>query len=253
MVLLTGMHNVLQNALTDMRFRWFPREPSGSIVLVAIDSPSIEKVGVWPWPRQHHADLIGKLEQAGATDIVFDVDFSSPSNPASDHALEEALKKAGGSVVLPAFKQLVTSAGEKSIHVNRPLPQFDPYAWSAIVNVAVEPDGLVRRFSFGESIDGKFLPSIGALLAGKYESREGPLRIDFAQRVAQRELHGGVDRVHRVLHALGVGDGVVHPPGPQRGDLHRDAVGGEHLGRGRRVLVVLLKQLVRRLDHERFR
>jgi diguanylate cyclase (GGDEF)-like protein/PAS domain S-box-containing protein len=179
-VLLTGTNRALQNALTDMRFGWFPRQASGDIVLVAIDSPSIEKIGVWPWPRQKHADLIGKLESAGASDIVFDVDFSSPSNPASDQALADALQKAGGSVVLPAFKQLVGSGDGKTIHVNRPLPQFDTHAWSAIVNVAIEPDGLVRRYSFGEMLDGKFLPSVGALLAGKYVSNEGPLRIDFS-------------------------------------------------------------------------
>ena len=57
MVLLAGMHNVLQRALTDFRFGWFPRQATGDIVLVAIDSRSIEQIGVWPWPRQHHADL----------------------------------------------------------------------------------------------------------------------------------------------------------------------------------------------------
>jgi diguanylate cyclase (GGDEF)-like protein/PAS domain S-box-containing protein len=177
------MQQALQNALTDLRFGWFPRQASGDIVLVAIDSPSIEKIGVWPWPRQKHAELIGKLVDAGANDIVFDVDFSSPSNPASDQAFADALRKAGGSVVLPAFKQLVrTSEGGGTIHVNRPLPQFDRHTWSAIVNVAVEPDGLVRRYSFGETLDGKFVPSVGALLAGKYTSKHAPLRIDFSIR-----------------------------------------------------------------------
>ncbi len=179
-VLLTGTHRALQNALTDMRFGWFPRQASGEIVLVAIDSPSIDRFGVWPWPRQKHAELIGKLERAGASDIVFDVDFSSTSNPASDQAFAEALQRAGGSVVLPAFKQLVGQGGSKTIHVNRPLPQFDMHAWSAIVNVAVEPDGLVRRYPFGELLDGKFLPSVGALLAGQHKSEEAPLRIDFS-------------------------------------------------------------------------
>ena len=164
-----------------MRFGWFPRQASGNIVLVAIDSPSIEKIGVWPWPRQLHADLIDKLESAGATDIVFDVDFSSPSNPASDQAFVEALQKAGGSVVLPAFKQLVGNGENgKTIYVNRPLPQFGKHAWSAVVNVAVEPDGLVRRYSYGDTLDGTFLPSVGALLAGKYERKKEPLQIDFS-------------------------------------------------------------------------
>ncbi|MDQ2953898.1 MAG: diguanylate cyclase, partial [Pseudomonadota bacterium] len=182
-VSLTGMHNALQNSLTDMRFSWFPRQASGHIVLVAIDSPSIEKVGVWPWPRQLHAELIGKLEEAGAADIVFDVDFSSPSNPASDQSFLDALQKAGGSVVLPSFKQAIVDRRKGgTFHVNRPLPQFGKSAWSAVVNVAIEPDGLVRRYPYGEIIDGKFLPSVGALLSGKYETKEESLPIDFSIR-----------------------------------------------------------------------
>src|SRR5262249_13117444 len=171
-----------QNALTDMRFGWFPRQASGDVVLIAIDSPSIEKVGVWPWPRQHHADLISKVVSAGAGDIVFDVDFSSPSNPASDQSFADALREAGGSVVLPAFKQSVRSESGKTIHLTRPLPQFEQHAWLAIVNVTVEPDGLVRRYSLGEPLDGRFLPSIGALLAGQDEIKDEPLRIDFSIR-----------------------------------------------------------------------
>jgi diguanylate cyclase (GGDEF)-like protein/PAS domain S-box-containing protein len=180
-VLLSGAHKALQNAINDMRFEWFPRQASGDIVLVAIDPFSIEKIGVWPWPRSLHAELIGKLESAGASDIVFDVDFSSRSNPVSDQAFVDALQKAGGSVVLPSFGQVAADRGSgKTIHVNRPLPEFGKQAWSAVVNVAVEPDGLVHRYSFGEMLEGKFLPSLGALLAGQYTSQEASFLIDFS-------------------------------------------------------------------------
>ena len=189
--LLTGAHNALHNALTDLRFGWLPRQASGDIVLVAIDSPSIEKIGVWPWPRQLHAELTGKLESAGASDIVFDVDLSSPSNQVSDQAFADALQKAGGSVVLPSFKQWVGHG--KTIHVNRPLPQFEKYAWSAVVNIAVEPDGLVRRYLFGDVIDGKILPSVGVLLAGKYEKKDGSFLIDFGIRAASVPMVSYVD------------------------------------------------------------
>ena len=46
--------------------------------------PSIEKIGIWPWPRRLHAELLRQLQSARASDIVFDVDFSTPSDPASD-------------------------------------------------------------------------------------------------------------------------------------------------------------------------
>ena len=177
-ILLTGAHNALQNAVTDMRFAWVPRQVSGKIVLVAIDPHSIETIEVWPWPRRLHADLIDKLESAGASDIAFDVDFSSPSNPAFDQAFVDALQRAGGSVVLPAFMQLAgDSENGKTIFVNRPLPQFGKNAWSAVVNVAVEPDGLVRRYSYGEILDGRFFAVDGALLVGKDKSKKSPFKL----------------------------------------------------------------------------
>src|ERR1700692_407994 len=97
-VLLSGAHKALQNAIDDVRFEWFPRQASGDIVLVAIDTFSIENIGLWPWPRSLHGELIHQLETAGATDTVFDVDFSSPSNPVADQAFAHALQEAGGSV-----------------------------------------------------------------------------------------------------------------------------------------------------------
>lgn len=179
-VLLIGFSRSLQNALTDLRFLAFPREASATTVLVAIDPPSIEQLGAWPWPRERHGELIGQLSRAGATDIVFDIDFSAPSNPNSDEAFATALNRAGQSVVLPAFKQWAGNGADKVIHINRPLPEFERQSWSALVNVQVEPDGLVRRYPFGEILDGQFVPSVGALIAGRYETAKPPLWIDFS-------------------------------------------------------------------------
>ncbi len=180
LALLSGAQVPLRNALTDLRFHWLSRPAIGNTVFVTIDSPSIDRIGVWPWPRKLHAQLVDRLTQAGAATIAFDVDFSSPSTPADDHAFAEALKHAGGSVVLAAFQQVVRHAnGTSTIHINRPLPQFADQAWIAAVNVDVERDGLVRRYGYGEHLDGKFLPSLAALLAGSYAKNTAPLQIDF--------------------------------------------------------------------------
>jgi CHASE2 domain-containing sensor protein len=122
--LLTELPLGLHDALVDLRYRWFPRQASGDILVVAIDSPSIETIGVWPWPRSLHAQLIDALESAGASDILFDIDFSAPSDRLFDQAFAQALRKAGGSVVLPSFKQPVNTETGSAIHLNRPLPQF---------------------------------------------------------------------------------------------------------------------------------
>ena len=48
----------------------------------------------------------------------------------------------------------------------------------------VEPDGLVRRYPFGEKLDGEFLPSMGAVLAGQHAAKRKPFLIDFGIRAA---------------------------------------------------------------------
>ena len=193
-VVLSGMHNALQSAITDLRFGWISRQASGQIALVAIDPPSLNEIGVWPWPRKLHAELIDRLENAGATDIAFDIDFSSSSNPDSDQAFVDALKNAGGSVVLPAFKQATESSGHKNtVYVNRPLPIFGEHAWPAVVNVTIGSDGLVRHYSYGETLDGYFLSSFGAILADKYDTEANPFLIDFSIRTDSLPIISYVD------------------------------------------------------------
>jgi CHASE2 domain-containing sensor protein len=180
-VLSSGWHGMLRNALTDLRFAWVPRQATGDVVVVAIDAPSIEKIGVWPWPRRLHADLLRRLESADVRDIVFDIDFSTPSDAAADQAFADALRSAGGSVVLPSFKQPGAYGGDAAaVHINRPLKLFGDHSWPAVVNVAIEPDGLVRHYPFGENLDGQFLPSMGAILVGQYAVKREPFLIDFS-------------------------------------------------------------------------
>ena len=193
-VLSTGWHGAFRNALADLRFDWLQRPASGNVVVVAIDAPSLEKIGVWPWPRGLHADLVRQLDSAGASDVAFDVDFSSPSDPAADRAFDEALQGAAGSVVLPSFKQPGAGPGDPSkIHINRPLPSFAAHSWAALVNVAIEPDGLIRRYSYGERLDGKFLPSMAAIMAGTFVDRDTPFLIDFSIRRASIPVVSYVD------------------------------------------------------------
>src|SRR4029078_7759334 len=90
---LTGLPGALHNALLDLRFDWLSRPATGPVATVAIASPSIEKVGLWPWPRSLHAELVEKLEAAGATEIAFDIDFSSASTAGGGPAVVAARER----------------------------------------------------------------------------------------------------------------------------------------------------------------
>jgi diguanylate cyclase (GGDEF)-like protein/PAS domain S-box-containing protein len=176
----SGAHSGLQRTLSDARFALLKRPATGGIAFVAVDSPSIEHIGVWPWPRQTHARLLDELRKAGAATIAFDIDFSSPSKPAADAAFAAARRRAGGSVVLPVFQQVVNGPHGRVLHASRPLPQFARNAWTGLVNVSADADGIVRRYPYGQRIEGQFVPSLGAMLASSYNQAESALRIDFA-------------------------------------------------------------------------
>ena len=177
---LTGGLCVLQNALTEWRSRLGPRSPTGDVVIVAVDARSIEKLGVWPWSRAIHAELLNKLRVAGASEVAFDIDFGSRSTPINDDAFLKALEQFGGSTILPTFKQIGKDAeGGHRIYRTRPLPEFAAQAWLASVNVVPESNGLVRRYEFGEIVDGEFYPSLAALLGGSYITQPSSFYLDY--------------------------------------------------------------------------
>lgn len=180
LVVLAGAHDRLREAVLDGRFHVVKRAPSGTIAMVEIDPRSIGAIGRWPWPRSLHAELIGKLAELGVTDIAFDVDFSARSVDPEDRRFAEALRGAGGSVILPIFRQIASDAdGARQGYVNRPLAMFETDAWLGMVNVTPDRDGFARDFSFGATIDGEFIPSIASLLAGLHEPSAPEFRIDF--------------------------------------------------------------------------
>ncbi|CCE08090.1 Diguanylate cyclase/phosphodiesterase with PAS/PAC and Chase sensor(S) [Bradyrhizobium sp. STM 3843] len=176
---VSGWHEVLRNGLSDLRLTWDKRQASSEIAIVAIDAHSIERIGVWPWPRALHAELLRQLMRAGAEQIAFDVDFSAPSDPPSDQAFGDALQAAGGSVLLPAFRQPAAAGAPGAVHVNRPLPQFEANAWPVLVNVTVCPDGRVRQYAFGEQLAGGLVPSMAAALTGRSFASDASFLIDF--------------------------------------------------------------------------
>jgi diguanylate cyclase (GGDEF)-like protein/PAS domain S-box-containing protein len=178
-VSVLGWQATLRNGLTDLRFAWDKRQATGDIVVVSIDAPSIEAIGVWPWPRKLHGALLQQLQRAGVQDIAFDVDFSAASDPDTDRSFADALAAAGDGVILPAFKQPGSGSNSRDFYVNRPLPQFARHAWSALVNVTIEADGRVRSYPYGTTLSGEYLPSMATMLAGQADTSDSSFLIDF--------------------------------------------------------------------------
>lgn len=67
----------VRNAVFDTYQRWRPREVTPvPVQVVDIDEESLQILGQWPWPRDTLADMVSRLNGAGAVAIAFDILFS---------------------------------------------------------------------------------------------------------------------------------------------------------------------------------
>ena len=140
------------------------REISDDIVIVEIGDDTFNSLGIsWPFPRELHAKLIDNLENAGAKQIIIDIEFTEYSNPYSDSILAATAAKYDNVIfsgkmirevkldysrqqILPPIKDII----------NRSLD------WGS-VNISSDNDGFVRRYEIFQKMGDKTVYSIGAL------------------------------------------------------------------------------------------
>lgn len=124
------------------------------VLLVTIDDASLAKLGKWPWTRQHHADLIGKLQEAKPRSILLDILLSEASEPEIDAALAEVMRK-GAPVYVPLHFVSPGSDG-RDYDVVKPIPTIAAAAAGiGHVNVEFDNDGVVRRTQPCFAVDDK--------------------------------------------------------------------------------------------------
>ena len=176
--LFAGWFAPLDNVLRDWRFGLNTRAATGSVVFVDIDSQSLAAVGVWPWPRHLHAQMLDALMKMGADDVIFDIDFSAASTEPEDAAFERSLADAGGYAYLAAFQQQRLVGDAQSY--NLPLARFGKNAAPVAVNVSLDSGGMVRDHPLAVDIAGKPVPSVAEVLSGRTGHDTGAIGIDFA-------------------------------------------------------------------------
>jgi CHASE2 domain-containing sensor protein len=186
--------NSAENAIFDRVVNWRPVEPSpsGRVVVVEIDECSIEHVraqgeGGWPWSRQRHADLLDRLDRAGALAVGYDVLLTDPSqnDPEGDDSLEAMAEGGAGRFVFAAARMhpdydpgspIRASQASAAFPLTRD-PEDDPKVAlllpygaamaenSAIVNVTRNEDGVMRDIPVYETAGDWGLPSLPLRLA----------------------------------------------------------------------------------------
>ncbi|WP_010218177.1 GGDEF domain-containing phosphodiesterase [Sphingomonas sp. PAMC 26621] len=154
----------IDRTLSAARFALVPQVASGKVVVVEMDAQSARAIKRWPWSRAHYAAVVDHLRRAGASAIVFDVDFSSSADSPGDTAFAAALERSAGLVALPTFGQSANSADQRTIDA-LPLAMFRAPVALASVSIQPDTDGQVRAMPFGTVTAGVPRPSLSAYIA----------------------------------------------------------------------------------------
>lgn len=177
---MAGAFAGLQDTLNDFAFSLLKRPASGEVVIVQIDSKSVQEIQTWPWARSKHADVLGRLTAAGAKIVALDIDFSSPTNAIDDERLARSIAAAGGRVVLPSFVQHTTPGVSDELVETNPLPILRDHALIGNANVFA-PSGVARRGSLGIYLpDGRYRPTLAGLIGQSGRALITEFGIDFA-------------------------------------------------------------------------
>lgn len=186
--------------------------PAGNapeIAIIAIDAQSLRALeDEWPWPRDRHAELVRRLDGAGAKAIGFDIDFSTLRDPKADAEFADAIA-ASGRVILAAHRefQQIPGAGELEVASFPAAPFARGAAAIGAALVHIDTDGTVRRAFHARSIAGELLPSFSEAILNVAFGDEPPRRESEPFRIDYRRIQPPV----RVIPAVDVLEGRFDP------------------------------------------
>ena len=149
------------------------------IVIVAVDSRTLERYGQWPIKRRYYAAMLDRLAKADV--VAFDLILREPT--ADDHLLGAAIKR-HGRVLLPAYL-------DRNSRIVGPSPDFAPCGIGHI-HIELGVDNTARELFHSIYCSSGFLPSLTSRMyetvSGKTVPRS-PVAETPATRLQQRERH----------------------------------------------------------------
>jgi CHASE2 domain-containing sensor protein len=141
---LTHLLPGVQSDSVALRFQARQAITPNDVVVVGVDDVTFSDLHEqWPFPRRMHARAIDRLRIAGARTIVYDVQFTEPSNARDDVALYEAVRRAGN-VVLATSE---TDGRGRTNVLGGDTNLAAAHAVAAASNLPTGPGGVFQRFT----------------------------------------------------------------------------------------------------------
>ena len=142
-----GWHAIELKTFDWLTVHTAPNAAALPITILAVDEESMAAIGKqWPWPRGIHAQLLGKLKEAGVAVAAFDIVFAEPDARAEeDAAFARAIKEFGAVVLASNLEYRETPYARQWVRTD-PRPQFlEAGAIAALATVKIDPDGFLRN------------------------------------------------------------------------------------------------------------
>ena len=142
-----GLLEPLEQESFDARMQMRGAERPSDVAVVGIDAETFSSLRrQWPFPRSLYARAVDRLSDAGAREIVIDVQFTEPTSPREDGALYEAIDRAGGAVL--ATSETDGRGGTNVLGGDANLAAIGARAGAA--NLPEDERGVLRRFRYEE-------------------------------------------------------------------------------------------------------
>lgn len=141
---------------------------TGEVVIVGVDDETFSALEKpWPFERSYHAKLIENLNRAGARLIVFDIEFTEPSDAHQDGALAQAAAEYQN--VVFAGKVIESFEGGFHQQLYSPISAItnQDLSWG-LVNLGTDSDGVMRSYDLFHKYDKEQMYTLGVAALGNY-------------------------------------------------------------------------------------
>jgi len=181
LVLLSGVLDGVERRFSDTWFAASKIAPSGRTVLVNFNHRAPRYAYTNRVPHRDLADLLLKLDSAGASRILIEFGFAEQTNEADDKFLEDVLAQLGPKVGLPSIA--VLSVNQMSWRRTAPLDRFGRRVTHTASDLALDADAKIRKIGIRDSGLRYLISAPAWLTAAKRHDNDSwqlrAFRIDF--------------------------------------------------------------------------
>ncbi|MBL8477710.1 MAG: CHASE2 domain-containing protein, partial [Sterolibacteriaceae bacterium] len=143
-VLIFGNGDLLQGLerkAYDMGVAAASRTPSDKVAIIAIDKPSLDNIGRWPWSREIMADMVDKLAAAKAKVIATTVFYSEPQRDQGLGYINKLIETCGVTIPMQGAAPVATPAsGQAPTPAPEPAAAPAPSSCPQIESILLEAD-----------------------------------------------------------------------------------------------------------------